>query len=111
MIELPKITIMDFIMKPKEATEPVSFIKEEVLSSEGWVPIKGSSTIIEARYDRSTPSSLSGTLSVKFKNTNIYEYSPVTEYMWLEFLGSKSKGSYLYLYIKSNKDIVAKKVA
>jgi len=75
---------------------------EELL--EAYVPIIKSQTIESASCNHRD------TMRIKFKSGAIYEYTPITEILWLQFLGSKSKGQFFDQYIKKDTKIKATKV-
>jgi hypothetical protein len=73
---------------------------------ENYIPVIGS-TLIEAVSTNHVDK-----IRVVFKGKKkvIFEYTPVSESMWLEFLTTKSKGTYFNQKIKSNKDIKATRI-
>lgn len=50
------------------------------------------------------------TLEIEFKGNRIYQYHPVSKYMWNNFLGAKSKGQYFNDHIRKNRRITCNEV-
>lgn len=80
-------------------------IKEAITGEDGWVmvPVIRSTNIMEIGWKEER-------LRVKFKNMHMYEYSPIPELMWIDFLAAKSKGEFHSKRIKGRTNMKFKRI-
>lgn len=63
-----------------------------------------SSNIQEVKHEKDI-------LTIKFKGSGVYEYSPVSLKDYDEFMKAESKGSFFHQHIKNNPGITTKKIS
>lgn len=69
------------------------------------IKIEGSSNIDEIGYDEEKR-----TLTIKFHNGGLYEYTPFTLEGFKAFSESESKGKFFYKNIRYNSDITVQRI-
>lgn len=99
--------VEDYYPRMKEVINTTSEkeIKEAITGEDGWVmvPVIRSTNIMEIGWKEER-------LRVKFKNMRMYEYSPIPELMWTDFLAAKSKGEFHSKRIKGRTNMKVKKI-
>jgi len=113
MAILPDFTIKDFIHKKEYTKEELKEMypdqnkeaKEAITGEDGWtmIPVIKSSNILEIGHKDNK-------CRVQFKNLSMFEYEPISEELWLQFLAAKSKGEFFSKHIRNNKNIKAKQI-
>jgi hypothetical protein len=107
---LIKPTKLDAVSKNKgkisfEQSGNSSDIREAITGENGcvMVPVINSSNIMEIGFKENK-------CRVLFKGLKMFEFEPISEELWLQFLAAKSKGEFFSKHIRNNKKIKVKQV-